>query len=421
MDNSSDSVALQLSANIPRTTNARRMTIITPSVPHPSSGASSVLFYWYTYALKLAGYQILNILVIGDERDVAKVEEYKKTIGENESFNVEYIVSETPIVYNKWIGPKAVEKKLVTQIAKLADDFQTEVLTCFDLTSAWAASTCKAPFRVVWLGDLNFQSFYYHAVYAFQRGDYRLAVINLIYSYPWKRLYVEALTGFSKIVVSSGSSVKALAKLGLSSEYLSYPWPPAIALARAPQNTPTFAFFGNLGALGSLSSLGCLVSEIYPGLIKELGKNNFAIKIFGFGKMPPFVQKAILGANEIQFLGFIPDLNAELATCHAMIAPIEAPVGNRSRIVTAMACHLPVVTHINAAKGNPDLENDVNCCLGGDAPAMVKSLVKLTTEKQYADDIAKNGHQLYLDKFHPVSACLMFLKTLENSTLPSFK
>jgi hypothetical protein len=52
------------------------MTVITPSVPHPSSGASLVLFYWYTFALKLAGFQIFNILIIGHERDVAKVEEY---------------------------------------------------------------------------------------------------------------------------------------------------------------------------------------------------------------------------------------------------------------------------------------------------------------------------------------------------------
>ena len=415
MDNSSDSVALQLSANIPRTTNARRMTVITPSVPHPLSGASSVLFYWYTYALKLAGYQILNILVIGDTRDVAKVEEYKKTIGENESFKVEYIVSETPIVYNKWIGPRAVEEKLVKQIAKLADDFQTEVLTCFDLTSAWAASACKAPFRIVWLGDLNFQSFYYHAVYALQRGEYRLAATNFIYSFPWRRRYAEALKGVSKIVVSSGSSVKALAKLGLSSVYLPYPWPSEVAVGRKPKNTPTFAFFGNLGALGSLSSLGCLVNEIYPGLVKEFGKNKFVIKIFGSGEMPTFVQRAIHGADEIQSVGFVPNLKAELAACHAMIAPIEAPVGNRSRIVTAMAYQLPVVTHINAAEGNPDLKNDINCCLGANADAMVKSLSRLVSDRHYANEIAKNGSQLYLDKFHPARACPVFLKAIEST------
>jgi glycosyltransferase involved in cell wall biosynthesis len=403
---------VSLKQEIPIARRGEKLTLITPCVPHPSNGASVVLFYWYTHALKQAGFNILNILILSDSAELVKVEEYKKQIGEDENFRIECVLCNKPIIYNKWLGPRAVNPELSANVARRTNKFNPSKLMCFDLTSAWAAAECDAFVKIVWLGDLNFQSFFYHGVYAFRRGDYRLAITNFLYCYPWRRHYYNALKEFSKIIVSSGSSVKSLAKLGLSSRYLPYPWPIGEITKRATSKIPTFVFFGNLGALGSLSSLGCLVNDIHPRLVELLGKASFKIDILGFGEIPEFAKRAIDAAEEIDIVGFVPNLSSALSACHAMIAPLEAPVGNRSRIVTALAHRLPVVAHVNVSAGNPDLIDGLNCCLGSDAEAMVRDLIKIVSDTDFAERIAEGGRQLYLDKFSPANACAMLLNEI---------
>ena len=106
----------------------------------------------------------------------------------------------------------------------------------------------------------------------------------------------------------------------------------------------------------------------------------------------------------------MPDLGVILSGCHALIAPIEVPVGNRSRILTALANGLPVIAHANTALGNPDLISSVNCCLGKNSDEMLEHFYSILGDHCYADRIAQGGQQLYLDKFHPLVACEALLQ-----------
>jgi glycosyltransferase involved in cell wall biosynthesis len=400
---------------IPITGQGRKLAVIIPCVPHPTDGASVVVYYWYAYALRQAGYQILNILLLSSADDLPKVAQYRRQLEENANFQITPIVCTNPITYSKWAGAQDINGALARDVALQVNEFAPDTLVCFDLLSAWAASLCRAPSKFAWLGDLHFQSFWHNGIYALERRDYRNALFNFLYSHPWKRCYVRALRNFANVIVSSGSSVKQLAKLGLKSEYLPYPWPAEPSTVRALPAIPTLAFFGTLGALGSLSAIRILVKEIHPKLMRKFGQGKFRIKIFGRGTLPSFATKIIAANVEFEVLGFVPDLNQVLSGCHALIAPIEAPVGNRSRILTALANGLPVIAHTNTTLGNPDLISGTNCCLGKNADEMLGHFYKLLDDHDYADRIAERGRQLYLDKFHPLVACKVLLQRIASA------
>jgi len=410
-----DDIALLLRQQTPATSDRRKLVLVIPCIPNPTDGASVVLYFWYAYALRHAGYKVLNVLLLQNEDDKEKLDEYRKLLEEDDNFRVVQIVCDTPIAYHKWLGPRHVDEGLLKEMSRVVTEFNPDALVCFDFMSAWATATCGTKTKIAWLGDLNFQSYWYNGIYAFQRKDYKNSFVNFLYSHPWKRCYKKALSDFKKIVVSSGSSVGQLAKLGLDSEYLPYPWPAAESAKRTPPPIPTLAFFGNLGALGSLSAISALVEDVYPKLIGRFGRGNFRIKIFGRGQLPAFAMKIISSSSEFETLGFVPDLGPLLAECHAMIAPIEAPVGNRSRILTALAHRLPVIAHTNTALGNPDLKSGINCCLGNTADEMLAHFYELIDDPFYADDIAENGYQLYVNKFHPLAASRALLQRIADA------
>jgi len=397
------------------TGHGRKLALIIPCVPHPTDGASVVVYYWYALALRQAGYKILNILLLTSPLDVPKIAEYRKQLKEDANFKVIAIFCEKPIIYSAWAGAQEIKATVTRDVALHVNEFSPDTLVCFDLLSAWAACLCRAEFKLAWLGDLNFQSFWQNGIYALERRDFHNAIINFLYSYPWKKCYRVALSSFGCVIVSSGSSVKQLSNLGLKSEYLPYPWPSDFDSVRVFSEIPTLAFFGTLSALGSLSAIRILVKEIHPKLKQKYGRGNFKIKIFGRGTLPSFAAKLIEKNTEFESLGFVPDLNVALSGCHAMIAPIEAPVGNRSRILTALANGLPVIAHINTSLGNPDLVSGVNCCLGRNADEMLDHFYMLMDDHHYFESIAEGGRKLYLEKFDPLIACEALLNRIANA------
>jgi hypothetical protein len=406
------SLAKLIREQIIPTGNGKRLVLIIPCLPHPTDGASVVLYYWYAYALRHAGYQIVNLLILNNDKEVQGVTEYSQSIREADDFQIKFIICNNPVITTKWKGPQRVNDYLVQQVAKVIDDHAPEVLVCFDFISAWATTQCKSKTRLTWLGDLNFQSYFYHGVYALERREFRNAIVWFLRSYQWKKCYVAALRDQNKIIVSSGSSESHIKKLGLSARYLPYPWPVEDALPRSPGQIPTLAFFGTLGALGSLSSFRVLTNEIYPRLLDKYGKGNFIIRIFGRGELPETTAKIINTHKEFKVLGFVPDLRATLAECHAMIAPVEAPVGNRSRILTGLALNIPVIAHINTSLGNPDLKSGINCFLGNTAEEMSMHFFNLVDSLEYGNSIAEAGRKLYFEKFHPLIACKLLLREI---------
>lgn len=394
--------------------SSNKITIVVQGVPHPSVGASSVVFYWYIKALKAAGYEILCLIIEKSELNPADLTQFSESMGQDETFHAKVLVCANPIVHHAILGPRSVDRELALSVSEQVNVFAPAAIICFDLLAAWTTMFCKTTKKIVWLGDLNFETYWHHIFFSLERRDYRNALENFLYFHPWKRCYIKALNGFSKVIVCAKSSVKQMSLLGIQSEYLPYPWPADEQLVRTPDKMPTIAFFGSLAGLGSLSAVRMLTKEIHPKLIEKYGRNGFRIKLFGYGKFPKFARNIIEKNPEFETLGFVDDIRPILSQCHALIAPIEVPIGNRTRIITALAYELPVIAHANTSLGNPDLLSGENCFLGTTANQLTNYFFEIYANRNLSERLAKNGKELYMSKNNPAVAAKLLIDKLEN-------
>ena len=100
----------------------------------------------------------------------------------------------------------------------------------------------------------------------------------------------------------------------------------------------------------------------------------------------------------------IPDLDVEMARSHAVIAPIDVPVGNRSRILTAMAKGSLVIAHRNVALGNPHLIDGETALLAGDAQGFAERMAWAVERPDMRDRIIRHAMQVYRDNYAPSAA-----------------
>jgi glycosyltransferase involved in cell wall biosynthesis len=271
------------------------------------------------------------------------------------------------------------------------------------------------------LGDLEFETFFYNSIYSWKEREisFRDMALAIRYSFLWKRRYRHNLKPDDLLLVASKSSEKTIAQLGLQASYLPYPWPvtgKAVGPIERPSK-PTFLFFGSLVGLGSRSAFHTMIKDIYPGLVRTWGGQGFDILIGGRGQLPSWVENDITAKPEIRYIGFIEDLDAVIGTCHAVLIPIDVPVGNRSRILTALSKRAVVVAHRNTALGNPDLVDGESCYIAETGDEFVDRLRRTFEKPEEAREIAERGYNVYNTHFEPSKAVSSFIKLIQ-SQLP---
>ena len=393
-------------------TSRKRILVVSQGVPHATKGASLVLFFHYLEGLRNAGYNVLHLLVTTSafSEDLRAYRQHIETPGQ---FKVLPVLKEKLIKSGRFTHfIDATELKVhYSEVS----EFNPDVSLCLDFPCAWAVQGWDIGRRVVWLGDLYFENYFYHAKYALQEGNgTRIQwILSYWHSYLWKRIYKRILSVFDFIVVSSGSSVQSLEALGLRSVYLPYPWPSEPPQVRPKKCTrPTFFFFGNLVGLGTRSALHRLIEDIYPRLISDYGSGQFEIRISGYGDLPYWFSAMISDKPEVRYLGFVDDLDAVMGESHALLAPIDVPVGNRSRILTALAKRMLVIAHNSTALGNPDLVDGVNCYLASTTQEFIDRLKRAVNDPVLSEEIATRGMDLYRMRFAPEKAVSSLLDVL---------
>jgi len=390
---------------------APRLLVVTVDAPHKSRGAGLVLFWHYLDGVRRAGWHVRHI-AIGTA--AAAGSEFALSIAEPGVFEVEAFEASAPI--RESLRGLSIDRRAIAPALARARAFVPDVILAFDIHAAWAFEEVESPARVVWAGDLMFDITRYHALYA-AREDWRRwphSMLRLIVARNWLPVYRRVLGAASFVVASSISSVAKLAKLGVSSEFQPYPWPDPGRVSRLrPPAKPTFVFFGNLSALGSRSALHFALDEVVPRLRRIWGAGGFELRFAGTGKLPGWAQSAFARAPEAKSYGFVDDLSGFVAQSHGVIAPIDVPVGNRTRILTALAYCVPVIAHRNAALGNPSLVDGETCFLAANPKDFVERMAICVADPERAARIAEGGRRAYERDYAPESVWPLLNATLE--------
>lgn len=388
-----------------------KLLVVTVGAPHPDAGASAVVFWHYIDALRRAGWRIRHVLLGVGTQAAA---EYAQRIGASADFEIDAVEATASIgesLFGLSLDVSAIEPALAR-----ARGFAPDALLAFDLPAAWAFESVPSAKRAIWAGDLMFDVVRYHAIYA-ANENWRLwphSLLRLVVAYRWRAVYRRVLGAMDTVIASSHSSVAKLAAMGVDSSFQPYPWPgPQTPAVHRPPKTPTFAFFGNLSALGSRSALHFAFERVIPLLRQAWGAGGFEIQFAGTGKLPAWAQEAFDRTPEAKLLGFVADLGAVVGGAHAVIAPIDVPVGNRTRILTALAYSVPVVAHTNSALGNPDLVDGVTCYLAADPDQFAKQMLRVVENPGAAAKVAARGRQTYLANYAPERACAAFIAALD--------
>ena len=388
-----------------------RILICTAGIPHESEGASTVLFFHYIRQLSKAGYQIHHLLLLeGKSWTDEAVRDYAGKFDKPGMFEVD-VARSAGFVKGGRFTHRLDDDALVAPLER-ARQFQPDLILAFDILPAWVLQHVPASHRIVWLGDLHFHSFWWNAIYAVKENIRALRQFPAIVltCHVWKNIYRSVLADADQVVVSSVSSVAHMKRLGIYSEYEPYPWPETVAEAgdRPPRGTgrPNFVFFGNLVGLGSRSALHFLIDKLYPRLRRYWGPSGFSVVLAGRGKLPDWFESMIADKPEIRFLGFVASIQDLLSGCDAVLVPISVPVGNRSRILTAMANGALVIAHKNASLGNSALVDGETCYLARSADEFVAKMKLAVEDKSAAKNITQRARECYQSQFSPdVAAC----------------
>lgn len=397
----------------------KRVLVASSTVPHSKRGASAVVLQAYISALIAEKAEVAVLLLPAAGKP-------------EESESLEYQRQGADGIKTIWVhafpAPYSVRRGLVgglepgTLAASVLEEvkaFRADHYFCFDL---FAAAVMNLPFakpRSVWLGDLHFQTSWYHAFYRVKEKPISALKLPLAWrqSLQWKRLYRKALDGAHSVIVCGHSSVAQLARLGIPSRYLPYPWPSRPARPWSPvkpgEGKPTFLFLGNLVGLGSRSGFHFMCQMLYPELLRIWGKGGFRILICGMHELPAWIKEQVAGRPELEFLGFVEDLEDLMAGCHAVIVPIDVPVGNRTRIITAMAAGVPVIAHTNTALGNPDLRSGETCLLAATGKQFAAHMRKAAEDIGYCRRLTGNALSAYERSFSLPAATALLLQELD--------
>jgi glycosyltransferase involved in cell wall biosynthesis len=91
-------------------------------------------------------------------------------------------------------------------------------------------------------------------------------------------------------------------------------------------------------------------------------------------------------------------------SCHASLAPIDVPVGNRTRILSAMAKGSLVIAHRATALGNPDLVDGETCYLAADARAFARRMIDAVEHAELSESVIAKARRCYHAHFRPEAA-----------------
>lgn len=390
----------------------RRIILCTKGVPDEREGASLVIIYSFLQAIRAQSFDVLHLILLDEgQKDLQAFEAYRGSVS-NDHFEV--LAATTGQLVVQGAREHRIDLSSAAKLIERGRQFAADLFIAFDILPAWLGLEIPATRKLAWLGDLNFQTTYYHGLYGLQERPWRIFAFAKYWlaARNWKHVYARVLSSYDEVIASAASSEEQLNRIGLTNyQYCPYPWPVIDTPVpyRAKPDTPTFMFFGNLVGLGSRSALHFMVAKVYRPLVKLWGAGGFKIILAGRGSLPEWFAEAIKDKPEFVRVGFVENLPSTLAECHAALVPIDVPVGNRTRILYALSQSTLVIAHENVALGNVALVDGQTCALAASGGEFVARMKRAVDDPLWTRRVAEAGCQAYKDLFSPEKATAEFI------------
>jgi sugar transferase (PEP-CTERM/EpsH1 system associated) len=137
-----------------------------------------------------------------------------------------------------------------------------------------------------------------------------------------------------------------------------------------PNDSPALVFTGTMDYLPNIDAAAWFAGSVFPKIKSILPGAQFHI----LGRRPAKRIRRLHDPNKAIFVsGYIEDLRARMQGADVFVAPMRIARGMQTKLLEAMACGVPVVTSLTAAKG-------IGACPG-------KEVLAAETEAEYARQV----------------------------------
>jgi glycosyltransferase involved in cell wall biosynthesis len=203
-------------------------------------------------------------------------------------------------------------------------------------------------------------------------------------------------------------------RLGIDCRY--YRTPIADPGARPPAEVregrrPRLLLIGHLRGTATLDGLRVL-RKMLPFLRRALGDGGFEARIVG-GYEPPPELLPLLAEPEVEFIGFVDDVDPEFRSANVLLVPVSIRLGVRVRVLTGFAHGACIVTHEANADGIPELVHGENALLGTDPRTLASEVARAVSDDGLRRRLGAEARATYERFFAPEVAGAALAEPLE--------
>jgi polysaccharide biosynthesis protein PslH len=197
---------------------------------------------------------------------------------------------------------------------------------------------------------------------------------------------------FSVLAVCSDDDRSYLEKMNMIAPIHVIPNGAELPLRLAPRNPsfpPRIGFVGLLDYFPNREGLNWFLKSCWPLIRRHAPETR--LRIAGKGG------ETIVNGNsgEIDSLGYVHDLEAEIATWSAMIVPIRIGGGTREKIAYGFGLRCPIVSTSLGASGY-DIQSGEEILLADAARDFADSCIKIIRHQVDVFDLTEKAHQKFL-------------------------
>ena len=187
--------------------------------------------------------------------------------------------------------------------------------------------------------------------------------------------------------------------------------------ARAPGIPPRIGFIGTLKYAPNIEGLKWFIREVWPRIKSVRG--DARLRLVGTDTDAGIAREG----DDIDGLGFVDNVEAEIASWTASVVPIKVGGGTRIKIAEAFSRKCPVVSTRLGAYGYA-LESGRDCMLADTPAEMADACLRLIGDTALADRMAERSWQRFQSEWswdaiaprvtRAVEACLANTAALKN-------
>lgn len=177
--------------------------------------------------------------------------------------------------------------------------------------------------------------------------------------------------------------------------------------AHKSRNESYILFFGTLNSIANTDAVDYLMQDIYPAISSMLRDKQIRLKIVG--KNPPVRFKKYADAN-VDIVGPVEDIRAEIANAMFVVLPIRVASGTRTRILEAAETKTAVISTRIGAEGLDFNDNEV--LIADSAPDFAQAILWLAEDAEKRQSLGENLHKSAIDRYSASKVGQRFTDTL---------